>query len=68
MLDERAARACDQTLGVRPRGTLGLLVLAKRGGRLTEVRPAIEALLGAGYHLGADLVATVLSDAGEPGL
>ena len=68
VLDERAARACAQTLGVRPRGTLGVLVLAKREGVIAEVRPAIGALLQAGYHLGSDLVAVVLADAGEPGL
>lgn len=67
VLDERAARACAQTLGVRPRGTLGLLVLAKREGVIAEVRPAIDALLAAGYHLGADLVAVVLADVGEAG-
>ena len=67
VLDDRAARACAQTLGVRPRGTLGLLVLAKREGLVAEVRPPIDALLAAGYHLGDDLVAAVLADVGEGG-
>lgn len=65
VLDDRAARACAQTLGVRPRGTLGLLVLARREGVIAAVRPAIDALLAAGYHLGPDLIAAVLADVGE---
>jgi predicted nucleic acid-binding protein len=65
MLDERSGRACATTLGVRPRGTLGLLVLAKRKGVVAEVRPHVEALLAAGYRLGAPLIEMVLADVGE---
>ena len=65
VLDERAGRACAKALGLRPVGTLGLLTLAKRQGAIAAVRPSIEALLGAGYHLGADLIAVVLEEAGE---
>lgn len=65
VLDERAARACAVTLGLRPRGTLGILVLAKRQGRITEIRPHIEALLRAGYRLSPTLIAVVLDDVGE---
>ena len=66
VLDDRPARTCAQALGVGVRGTLGLLVLAKREGAIPTVRPSIDLLLGTGYHLGAALVAAVLSEAGEP--
>lgn len=65
VLDDRAARACAAALGVETRGTLGLLVLAKRAGVLSEIRPAIDALLAAGYYLGPALVDIVLADANE---
>lgn len=65
VLDDRAARTCAQTLGVRPRGTLGLFVLAKRQGAIETIRPAIDDLIGAGYYLSPDLIALVLADAGE---
>ena len=65
VLDDGPARTCAQALGVGVRGTLGLLVLAKREGAIPAVRPPIDLLLGAGYHLGAALVAAVLSEAGE---
>lgn len=65
ILDERAGRACARALGVGVVGTLGVLTLAKRAGLIEEVRPAIDGLLGAGYHLSADLVAVVLEEVGE---
>lgn len=65
VLDERSARTCARALGVRVRGTLGLLVLAKQEGAIQEVRPYVEAILAGGYHLGADLVARVLAKVGE---
>lgn len=67
VLDDGAARTCARTFGVRVRGTLGVLVLAKRQGAIAAVRPRVEALLRAGYHLGPDLVAAVLEEAGEAG-
>ena len=65
VLDERGARTCAKALGVRARGTLGLLVLAKREGVIPAVRPHVEAMLTAGYYLDANLVALVLARAGE---
>ena len=65
VLDERAGRTCAQALGVRVRGTLGLLVLAKRAGVVSAIRPHIEGLLEAGYRLTPALIAAVLDEAGE---
>ena len=65
VLDDGPARTCAGALGVGVRGTLGLLVLAKREGAIPAVRSPINALLGAGYHLGAALVAAVLAEADE---
>ena len=65
VLDERAGRTCAKALGLRLRGTLGLLVLAKEEKALSEVRPHLDALVRAGYRLGSDLVAAVLEEAGE---
>ena len=65
VLDERAGRTCARALGLPVRGTLGILVLAKEEGALAEVRPHLDALVQAGYHLGPDLIAAVLAEAGE---
>ena len=65
ILDERAGRTCAKALGLQLRGTLGLLVLAKEEGALSEVRPHLDALLRVGYRLGSELVTAVLEEAGE---
>ena len=65
VLDERAGRTCAQALGVRVRGTLGLLVLAKRARAVSTIRPHVEGLLEAGYRLAPALIAAVLTEAEE---
>lgn len=65
VLDERAGRTCARAMGVEVRGTLGLLVLAKRMGEISSVRPYVEGLLEAGYRLAPALIAVVLEEAGE---
>ena len=65
VLDERLARKCAESLGLQPRGTLGILIYAKRCGIIREARPFISALLTSGYYLAPDLLAAVLEEAGE---
>lgn len=65
ILDDHAGRTCARALGLRPRGTLGVLVLAKGQGAISKVRPHLDALLAAGYHLSPELIAIALEEAGE---
>ncbi len=46
-------------------GVLGVLALAKRKGLLPEIRPALDALLRAGFRISNDLYRFVLEDADE---
>jgi predicted nucleic acid-binding protein len=46
-------------------GTLGLLLAGERRGFLPEVRPAVEALIAAGFHVAPELVERVLNDVDE---
>lgn len=46
-------------------GSAGILVLAKRAGLIVEVRPLLDALLGAGLYLDDAIYRLVLSSAGE---
>ena len=46
-------------------GTLGLLVVAKRDGRLDRIRPVIGALRQVGLHVSEALIKHVLEIAGE---
>ena len=65
ILDDRAARNCASALGVRVRGTVALIVLAKRRGAIAEAKPVLEALLDQGIRLDATVIEAALRLAGE---
>jgi predicted nucleic acid-binding protein len=65
LLDDIAARRIADGLGLTVKGTLGLLVEAKRQGLLPSVRPLVERMIENGFRLAPSLVASVLSAAGE---
>jgi hypothetical protein len=64
IVDERAGRRVAEALGLRVAGVLGLLVLSKRRGLITSVRPHVD-LLGTGFRADPDLVELILKRAGE---
>ena len=65
ILDDRAARNCAMALGVRVRGTVAVIVLAKRKGFIAHVKPLLDSLLDEGIRLDTALVETALRLAGE---
>jgi predicted nucleic acid-binding protein len=67
VIDDRSARRCADALGVSARGTLRVLLDAKRAGLVSEVAPLMSALRGAGLYVSDSLVARVLQLAGEAG-
>lgn len=60
VLDDRAARRAAEELRVRFTGTLGLLLDAKRLGRLTAIAPLLKKLRGLGFRLSARTEAMLL--------
>ena len=65
ILDDFAARQCAQTLSIPVRGTLGILLLAKKTGLITKIEPLIDALLAAGFHIAPSVLKTIRNLAGE---
>lgn len=65
LLDDRAAVVYARGLGLKVIGTLGVLVLAKRQGKLVRVVPLIEQLRASGHYLGDAVIAAALAAAGE---
>lgn len=63
--DDRAARRHAETLGVPVLGTLGLLVLAKRKGLISLVKPLILAISDGGHHISQAAIGAALSAANE---
>jgi len=65
VIDDYAARKCAEVIGVAVKGTLGLVLLAKTGGRIPAARQVIDDLRRAGLYLSDDIVARALALVGE---
>lgn len=65
VLDDRAARTCATALDIPVRGTLGVLLLAKREGVIIRMRPLLEAMVQTGFHLGPEVTSACLRLARE---
>jgi uncharacterized protein len=66
LLDEKEGRHAASRLGLHPLGVLGILLQAKRLGKIQEIRSRLDALRQqAGFFLGDRLYRDVLEQAGE---
>ena len=66
LIDERLGRREARDLGVSITGLSGILLVAKRRGLITQIRPIIDSsILDANFRIGANLYREVLVAAGE---
>ncbi|MHB1558577.1 MAG: DUF3368 domain-containing protein [Isosphaeraceae bacterium] len=65
VLDDRDARRCAQALSVQVRGTIGLVILARRIGVIPAARPVLEQVRKAGLFATDRLVRQALALVGE---
>lgn len=66
LLDERDGRAKAKALGLRPVGLLGVLLRAKRDGKIESVKAGMQALQSdAGFFISEELFAAILTEADE---
>lgn len=66
LMDEKLGRAAATRVGIRVIGLRGVLIEAKRPGRVAEVRPLLDALrAGPGFYIAPALYSQVLRRAGE---
>jgi predicted nucleic acid-binding protein len=65
IVDDRPARRLAVELGCSVAGTAGVLVMAKRAGLITAVRPHIDRLLTFDFRIAPAIVEEVLAQAGE---
>ncbi|HXO19038.1 MAG TPA: DUF3368 domain-containing protein [Thermoanaerobaculia bacterium] len=63
--DDRQARKAARNLSFRVKGTLGILLEAKRRGHVVEVAPSLVELRSRGTWISDELMARVLLEAGE---
>lgn len=66
ILDDAAARRCARALGIPVMGTLGVVLRARRAGRIPSAGRVLRDLRGAGLHLDNEVIRHALATvAGE---
>jgi len=65
LLDETKARLAANLLGFRYIGTIGLLLLAKRMGKVEMVRPLLDELREEKFYISERVYQLTLGQAGE---
>lgn len=65
IVDDLAARRCAAALGIPVRGTLGIILTAKKRGQIPAARPVLEKLRQAGMYLSTRVINQALALVGE---
>jgi predicted nucleic acid-binding protein len=65
ILDDRAAKTAALALGIPARGTLGVILLAKKEGKVKAARPIFEQLLQVGFRVSTEILESALKLVGE---
>lgn len=65
ILDDLAARRCAAALGLAVRGTLGLVLTAKKRGVIAAARPLVDQLIDSGMYLSRRVVDAALRQVDE---
>ena len=65
VIDDRAGRRCAEAHRITLLGTVGLVILAKRLGRISKARPMIEDLRRPGLFVTDAVISDALKQAGE---
>ena len=65
IIDDLAARRCAATHGIPVRGTLGLILSAKKRGLIPQARPVLENLRRSGMYLSDRILNQALALVGE---
>lgn len=65
LLDDAEGKACALAHGLKPFGTAGLLVLAKRSGLIQSVKPTLCIIREKGLWISDAVVAAIVRSAGE---
>ncbi len=65
IIDDLAGRKCAASLNIPVRGTLGIVLVAKKRGLIPKARPAIEEMMTSGLYLSRKVVDRALSRVGE---
>jgi predicted nucleic acid-binding protein len=65
IIDDLAGRRCASLLGIPVRGTLGIVLTAKKRGLIPQARPVIETLIRSGMYLSKTVIEEALRRVNE---
>lgn len=65
IIDERKGRAVAQRMRINIIGTIGVLIKAKREGKIPVIRPYLDQLKGHGFRMSKELYEQALEEVGE---
>lgn len=65
ILDDGAARRCARTFSIPVKGTLGIILLAKKRGLISSAASVLQSLRRQGFRLDDRLIAAALKELGE---
>ena len=65
LIDDRAARKCAETLGIKTLGTGRILILAKERGLIEKVAPALKKIQNVGLWISNEIFQLILKQANE---
>jgi predicted nucleic acid-binding protein len=65
IIDDLAGRSCASLLGIPVRGTLGIVLTAKKRGLIPQARPVIETLIRSGMYLSKTVIEEALRRVNE---
>lgn len=65
ILDDLAARKCARSLGIPLRGTVGIILLAKKRSQISKASPLIQSLIDAGLRCDRNWINEALELIGE---
>ena len=60
LIDEKPARNIAKTFFLTPIGTIGILRIAKRKGKITQIKPLIDLLMSKGFRISKNIYNQVL--------
>ena len=65
IIDDLAGRRCASSLGIPMRGTLGIVLTAKKRGLITQARSVMEDMIREGLYLSRPVLERALNKVGE---
>lgn len=65
VMDEHAARTLAKTFLLKPIGTIGVLILAKKKGKIEKIKPFLDTLISHDFHISRKLYQQALEQADE---